>query len=25
VVAVITPPDGGVIGMPAGRSNRCGS
>ena len=25
VVAVITPPDGGVIGMPAGRCNRCGS
>jgi hypothetical protein len=25
VVAVITPPDGGVIGMPAGRCNQCGS
>jgi hypothetical protein len=25
VVKVITPPDGGVIGMPAGRCTRCGS
>ena len=25
VVAVITPPDGGVIGMPSGRCTRCGS
>jgi hypothetical protein len=25
VVAVITPPDGGVIGMPSGRCARCGS
>jgi hypothetical protein len=25
VVAVITPPDGGVIGMPSGRCTQCGS